>query len=872
MIFAAPLALLCLLALPAILFLIRLTPPPPRRIEFAPIRLLTALDTAQRAPERTPLWLLLLRLLAAALIIVGLAGPSWHQPPALPGNGPVLLVIDNGWASAADWPQRREAALNIAAAAGAQHRGVALLATAPLPSGAAPGIQGVMTAAAARRIITALTPQPWPTDRLAVTAALRDAPATSRIYIADGIMDGPGFNAFLNTLAPNRILAAATPPALLLPSTIAADGDLVAHALNVPPHQAVIFRDASGASLAAAPLAADGSAEAQLPPALSARIAAITLAGPATAAGTQLLDGTSHDILAGLAAGSPDAETPFLGSLYFIRRALPAGTTTLTGGLRQLIAAHANLIILADQKLAPPDQQAARAFIATGGIVVRFAGPLTAADPDGLAPDPLLPGDRRLGGALSWTSPEPIAPFPPESPLAGLPVDSGVTISRQVVTDPTTMTAGTVWASLRDGTPLILGTRIGKGYLVTFLTTANADWSNLALSGLFPALLSRIVDISQGADPPPGLMLALQNEMSAFGTLSPAAINLSLSAGALTTSMVSPAHPPGIYGNNGITRALNIGGHVPPPALATLPGSVGLSSQPAPRDLGPDLLAAAMLLLTIDLLLSLALRGLLRRPGLALVALLLIPALAQAQTAALQPTLGYILTGDPATDQRTGDALTFLSEDVSTQTSAQLGNPVALHPAVDDLALYAMIYWPVLPNAEAPAPAVCDALDSYMRHGGLLVMDSTGSDADAPGSGAGFAPGTSAAFARITACLALPPLVPLTTSDALAHCFYILHDFPGRFAGAPVLIASAAGRDADDVTPIVITQNDFAGAWARDASGTPEQTPLPDGSFDPAAQRVAADRFGTNLVIYALTGSYKADQSHVPALLDKLGP
>jgi len=100
----------------------------------------------------------------------------------------------------------------------------------------------------------------------------------------------------------------------------------------------------------------------------------------------------------------------------------------------------------------------------------------------------------------------------------------------------------------------------------------------------------------------------------------------------------------------------------------------------------------------------------------------------------------------------------------------------------------------------------------------------------------------------------------------LAHCFFILNNFSGRFTGAPLLIATAAARDADDVTPILITANDLAGAWARDASGNAEQSPIPGGE----AQREQATRFGINLVIYALTGSYKADQNSVAAELDKL--
>jgi hypothetical protein len=122
--------------------LLRLTPPAARRQAFPPFALLRDLPVEERTPRRMPLWLLLLRLLAAGLVILGLAGPSLHPAPLLSGGGPVLLVIDNGWAAAADWAARRDAPLRLADGAGRAGRGVAILATARAPSNAAPAILG----------------------------------------------------------------------------------------------------------------------------------------------------------------------------------------------------------------------------------------------------------------------------------------------------------------------------------------------------------------------------------------------------------------------------------------------------------------------------------------------------------------------------------------------------------------------------------------------------------------------------------------------------------------------------------------------------------------------------------------------------------
>jgi hypothetical protein len=867
MIFLAPAVLLGLAVLPALYFLLRLTPPAPRKIAFPPLALLRDLPPRERTPRRMPLWLLLLRLLATALVIIGLAGPSLHPAPALPGDGPVLLVIDNGWAAAADWPARRDAALRLIAGANRAGRGVAILATARPPSGAAPEVLGVMTAAAARQVAAALQPEPWPVDRAGAAKALGATPPdATRIYLADGITDGPGFDDFMRALRPRRVYSDGVAAMLLAPGGLAETGALVAHRMAGAADATVLAETAAGDVLAQAKFAANGDAALELPLALSSRVQKIVLAGQASAGGVLLLDGAAHGALVGLAAGSADADAAYLGALYFVRRALPPGSQLVTGDFGALLHDKANVIILADAKLTEAEQSAAQTYLDQGGEIIRFAGPLTAGAPDGLAPDRLLAGDRRLGGALTWTAPQALAPFTESSPFAGLTTDPQAKISRQILADPTQLDQNTVWARLADGTPLVLGRPMGSGYLVSVLTTANADWSGLALSGLFPAMLGRLVALSHGAPARPGAPLPLSAALDAFGTLSPPSAQANITAASLPALQVSPSQPPGYYGAGGALVALNLGGHVPPIVAAKLPGAAPLSGEAAPLDFGPSLLAAALLLLALDLLVSLRLRGALHLPGMAVLLLLLIPT-ARAQDAALSTTLAYVLTGDAATDQLSADGLNYLSAIVSAHSSARLGPPAGVTPGIDELNLYPLLYWPVPPDTQAPSATACAALISYMQHGGLLVIDTEGGEADSAGSGAGFAPGAQAALQRATACLNLPPLEPLSTANVLAHCFYIVADFPGRFAGAPIYIATQAARDADGVTPILIGQNDWAGAWAHDATGNTEQTPIPDGD----TQRTQADRFGTNLVIYALTGSYKADQANLPMLLDRLG-
>ncbi len=100
--FAQPWLLVAGLALPALWLLLRVTPPAPRRIAFPPFLLLAKLVSPERTPARTPWWLLLLRLVIAALLIVALAGPVLNPAPRLGGSGPLA-------AGGGQWLGRREA-------------------------------------------------------------------------------------------------------------------------------------------------------------------------------------------------------------------------------------------------------------------------------------------------------------------------------------------------------------------------------------------------------------------------------------------------------------------------------------------------------------------------------------------------------------------------------------------------------------------------------------------------------------------------------------------------------------------------------------------------------------------------------------------
>src|SRR5207249_10224921 len=120
--FASPWLLAALAALPVIWWLLRVTPPAPRRIVFPAIRLLLGLTPREETPARTPWWLILLRTVLAALVILALAHPLLNPQNRPGGTGPIALIVDDDWAAARDRRRRQTAVTDLPADAGREHR------------------------------------------------------------------------------------------------------------------------------------------------------------------------------------------------------------------------------------------------------------------------------------------------------------------------------------------------------------------------------------------------------------------------------------------------------------------------------------------------------------------------------------------------------------------------------------------------------------------------------------------------------------------------------------------------------------------------------------------------------------------------------
>ena len=904
---ANPWMLAALVTLPALWWLLKVTPPAPRRVIFPAVRLLLGLTTPEQASARTPPWLLALRLMLAGLVIVALAHPLLNPGARLDGTGPVLIVVDDGWAAASGWQARAEVLEDLITQTERAGRPVALLTTAPPASGEPIRPSQLLPAATARDLALSLQPKPWRTDRAAAAAALDHVKldeSTQVVWLADGLDDGAAtLTERLRRFASVQVIAdpPESMPVVLRPPGVEGPRLRVrASRAGAGPMHTVWVRASSeqGALLARTKLTfADRAREAEgvveLPVEVRNKLARLEVEGERSAAAVVLADERWRRRVVGLVSGSGvESAQPLLYGLFFLERALEPFSEVRFGTIGELLRRRLAVLILADVgQVIGDDRVALDEWLRQGGVLVRFAGPKLAEKVDDLIPVRLRTGGRSLGGALSWDQPARLAPFPETSPFHGLDIPGDIRVRRQVLAEPSLELGAKTWARINDGTPLVTAAARERGRLILFHVTANTDWSNLPLSGLFVDMLRRIVGISQGvggADAKAALPAFAT--LDAYGKLGePPASARPIATADLAAVTAAPDHPPGYYGTAEARRALNLSASIGDiRALESLPDGFSVTGYaPAEEtDLKPWLLVAAIVLGLVDIIASYWLRGLFARgfrPAAATVAAvcaaawaltLALPALAQssaeefALTATLETHLAYVKTGIPKLDQLSQAGLVGLSGVLARRTSVELGSPIGVDLEADEIAFFPLLYWPVDPAQKDLSRAALAKIDTYMKNGGTILFDTRDRGAVAPGIG--FGGSASSAMRRLREVLRhlnIPPLIPVPSDHVLTRAFYLIGVYPGRWAGGKVWVERHPGGTNDGVSSIIIGGNDWASAWAVDDENRPLAAVVPGGE----RQRELAFRFGVNLVMYTLTGNYKADQVHVPAILERLG-
>lgn len=890
LIFTSPMILFALAGLPVLWFLLRVMPPRPRVIVLPSVRFLEGLTPERTSPSHTPWWILLLRLLLLAFVILGLSGPVLNPSAALEAKENLTIVLDNGWSAAPVWDRQLREAENLIAQAERQNLSVTILPTAALPEGPAEPIQP-LPAAQALSTLKGLTPKAWNTDYPGLIERLSALPPGARdpvYWLSDGL-EHRGFSALADNLAGT---ASAVRLSLPPPESLAL-GLRVRHTLSGPeieierPEGISPARPVSVQALASdgrvigfQNVTLEGGDEApvffDLAESLRGDVSQYRIAGQTGAASVFLLDESYQRRSVGVAAPAEKSDrAPLIEASYYLRRALEPYADLAFDTPEKLAAQGRSMIILPDvAAMTLPDLNALETWVDKGGLLLRFAGPATAENVRNLplTPVPLRGGGRALDGSLTWDTPLKIKEFLPDSPFIGLEIPKDISIRQQVLADPSDSLEGKVWAVLEDGTPLITAAPYGKGMLVMVHTSAGPEWSDFPLSGLFVDVLRRLAALSAApsaalSDKSKDGMLDPLLVLDGFGAArkADASVKPIKASDLQSLSGPTPENPPGLYGRAGLQAALNIAGSdLSLKALSDIPAPLQAAryGERYEMNLMPLLLAAAALLALLDwLIMSLLNFGLRRsfaRRFTAFVLMMGVMASAPARADDLEYAnslyLAYVKTGDAGVDGQSQQGLENLARTLEARTSAEPKGVAAIDIETDALVFFPWLYWPVSAGQTPPSPQALQKIQAYLDRGGTILFDlrfGAGQDMD-----------SNAALQNITASLNIPPLHPIPEDHVLTKTFYLMQSFPGLHTTGTLWVEKGAVKGRDGVSSVIIGSNDWAAAWAAEGSSGG----LPGGS----RQGEMAMRFGVNVMMYALSGNYKADQVHVPFILERL--
>ena len=901
LVFVNPWILAGLIALPLIWLILRVTPPAPKRIAFPAARFLKGLVPEDMSPAKTPWWLLLIRLLMLVCIIGALAHPITDLSSDMDEQRPVRLIVDNDWSSAANWNAKIREGLDILSQAKRAELPVTIYTTAPEGESGAPQSYGPVSASEAENILRGLVPKPWFADYAALSRlveAQNNQDHLQTVWLSDGVQKD-GISDLARALSATSTLIYMHPEDYRLPSAL-----MTSNAYSGKPTVTLLLPSSparpqsynvqalaqdgrvigySSVTPAASDVSIDVSFD--IPEVLRSEIARFVVVGSRSAGATYLVDDQYVRRNVGIISSDESAENaPLIEAQYYLERALEPYANITSGTISELLDANVSAIIMPDLATLPIETlNRLETWVKDGGLLLRFAGPAMTQNLSSqfLVPVPLRSGGRSLSGSLSWDKPQKLLPYPQNSPFFGQPVPDDVSVKQQILAEPVADLPDKTWATLEDGTPLITAAAHQDGLLVFVHTTATPEWSDLALSGAFVSMLRKIVNMSGRQ---------IQTEAETAKTLEPLSVMDGFGAmqqpGAQVKPIflqnpeefqISPAHPPGLYGRAGVRQALNLGDSISSIRPATLPAGVNarIYDESFETDYRPALFSLAFTLLVLDWIILLLLNSqigisALRRSktaiavGLAVLLFLQAPA-ATADDAfdmryADQLHLAYIKTGSSSVDITSQQGLEVLANALQQRTSVEPAGAVGLNPETDTLAFFPLIYWPISGSEQALSLKALQNVQSYLDHGGTILFDTRDQNMAAQRLGGSR---NAEVLRKMIAGLNIPALTPIPDDHVLGKSFYLLDQYPGQYSGGTLWVEGQSEDGRDGVSSVLIGSHDWASSWASSGGSR-----LVRGAN---RQQELSLRFGVNLMMYALTGNYKADQVHVPFILERLG-
>lgn len=643
---AAPIVIpVGLMATAALWFIMRTMPSKPRQEEFPPARLLQKWKSTQHKPAEMPLWQRIMRATVLTLATAGLAQISYNPADIFKGEGTLVLTVNNGAFSGPNWADRAAVRKDILDRAGREGRQVILLSTAPSKDGSPLKAVGPISAAEAAQLAQEIEPSSWLDANEQAAAALRniDAGRDATVIFLDDGLDSPGKRDLIEQLGRMGHLtiiedAAGKKPHLLRPVS-GSGGKLAVEVLrpDLSTQEAVtlIARDEAGHAVGQKDVYFDpgqsiGKGEFDLPPEIRNQLTAVSIMGEKGVGATLLLDEKTRLRPVGIIeSDAKGRQHSFLSESLYISEALKSRASLHYGSAGSLLdSGHEfSVLILPDSaRTSKEDRDRIEKWVHAGGTLLRFSGPVLAAqkkkDADSLLPVAIQPGARALGGRFSGGKPGRLKEFNAQSPFNGINIPDDVTVKKQILPQPYPAAKAQVWAQLEDNTPLITAAKTGKGQIVLFHSAIDSEWADVHLSGdLFISILHAVIEYSRSMD---GALDAENISLPPLGVLNgrgemenPSDLVAPLTEQMIRDGIVGPESPPGFYGDHfsGAAVARNLHGSVGElKTLPALPGDIVRNDYDAGRnrkDLAGIFLILAMGLSAVDYGIYLKQRGML---------------------------------------------------------------------------------------------------------------------------------------------------------------------------------------------------------------------------------------------------------------------
>lgn len=907
--FLSPWLLLGLLGLPLLWYLLKITPPRPKKITFPAFDFLRDIDEKETSAHHTPWWLLLLRVCALAALIMAFSGPFLKTSDYLASQpSAAVFIFNNSWTSTAALSAMKNQAAMMTKEQSGQTQDTEFF----VMQTARPAFQDTHVSAlnqsGALDAIQNIKNYAWGSDFAALEESIKDMDLprdTVTFYFDDGVQTEKesDFLRFLSDHSQTSLFHPSLDTAFgylrATPASPNASGNMASNRLasvvqqntslrfiRTAPFdktQTIIHYHDHAQIIGAQTLPLESEQEfidftPDIPQDLWADVTSIRIAGQNHAGGIYLLPPRPERQTVGIIGLSNETSHNYLDPDYYIHQALSPFHSVKTDNFDTL-SQDASVIFISDsERLNDSDLEPIMNWVNEGGIIVRFADEsLAGGRLSELTPVPLRNTGRSLQSALSWAKPQTINRFTENSPFQSLPISNDIEIKRQILAEPFMELGNYVWAEIEDGTPLITAKKTGDGWLILYHVGAQPDWSNLPLSGLFVEQLLKIIDIAQGTVVADNQGLAnadfhIERRLDADQTLSSPKgyekiLPLQQSQQKRTLSDLSPA---GIYGNGDASITINVGDNAHAYRRASYPSFITTYSYQNENsaDFKKWFLIAALVLLFIDCLYriysgaSWPLHGRKKMASVLFVCALFgftAPASAQLSDADLasHSVLAYVITGNQNVDALSEAGLKGLVLETTKRTLADLAQVKGVDVERDDLSFYPLIYWPITPSQAPVSPQAAEKLHHYLANGGLILFDTRdGYQTNRVNSD----------LLRITRNMTIPDMTPIPVDHVLRRSFYLLNNFPGLYDSYDFWIAPVPETINDGVAPILVGNNDWASAWAVNNNNAP-MIAIPTGG---ERQREMAYRFGVNLVLYTLTGNYKDDQIHIPFILERL--